>query len=103
MDIIGKRLHVRKPCIRVDPALSVAWLTAERWIRRPGLNGPTIIYVDILVSVIDQSTDHHRICSCTNDLIAHMILPDVPTVPAHVRSQGESLAAHNFEFSTGCA
>ena len=99
VDVVGEGLHVGETLVGVDHALRVARLAAERWVGGARLHRPAIINVHVLVAVIHHAAADHRVGGGAHDLVGHVALPHIPTVPAHVRRQGQRLAAHDLELA----
>ena len=53
--------------------------------------------------MINHSGPDHGVGRIANDLVGDVVLPDVPAIPAHVRRQGEGLAADDLERAAGRA
>ena len=75
----------------------------EHRVGRARLDRPAIVDVHVHVAVIDHAGGNHRVGRVAHDLVGHAVVPDVPTVPAHVRRQGQRVAADDLELPLGLA
>ena len=53
------------------------------------LSLPAIVNVDVLVSRVFHARGNHRIGGFADQLLVHLVGKFIPTVPAHLRGQGQ--------------
>ena len=79
----------------------VAGLAAQLALGRARLHRPAVVDVHIHVAMINHAGAYHRVGRLADDLVRHVVLPDVPAIPAHVRRERERVSADDPERAAG--